>query len=112
MVKYLLSIGCPVDVKDNSDNYAVHYAAAYGWNDILRLLIEVGVSRNNSCYSCMLVLRGVTDIGTLRFTGRSVFEHPKYVEVDSFVHRYAQRPRQNIANTPRGRRYQYRCCRR
>merc|ERR1711920_916988 len=39
VVKYMLANGAPVYCKDSSDNSAVHYAAAYGWNDILKCLM-------------------------------------------------------------------------
>jgi len=40
LVKYLLvSVGSPVDALDTSDHNLVHYAAAYGWNSILKLLL-------------------------------------------------------------------------
>merc|ERR1712130_76289 len=40
VVQYMLSIGCPSYTKDSSDNSAIHYAAGYGWNDILRALCK------------------------------------------------------------------------
>ena len=42
VVAYLLKIGVQVEACDTSDNRAVHYAAAYGWDDCLDLLLEAG----------------------------------------------------------------------
>ncbi|CEP17999.1 hypothetical protein [Parasitella parasitica] len=39
---YLLSIGVDADAPDSSHNYSTHYAAAYGYMDILHLLIQYG----------------------------------------------------------------------
>ena len=40
VVKFMLANGAPAYTKDSSDNSAIHYAAAYGWNDILKCLLE------------------------------------------------------------------------
>ena len=39
VVKWMLSTGCPAYTKDSSENSAIHYAAGYGWNDILQCLM-------------------------------------------------------------------------
>eukprot|EP01083_Nonionella_stella_P092242 258159_1 len=40
IVKYMLQSGAPAYAADSSGNSAIHYAAAYGWNDILKCLME------------------------------------------------------------------------
>ena len=40
VVKYLLRNGSPGYACDSSENSAIHYAAAYGWNDILKCLLQ------------------------------------------------------------------------
>lgn len=42
IVSHLLKHGINPDCADSSGNTAVHYAAGYGWNHILKYLIEVG----------------------------------------------------------------------
>jgi len=39
VVNYLLSKGCSYDLPDSSSNYPIHYAAAYGYKDIMDMLI-------------------------------------------------------------------------
>eukprot|EP00478_Filoreta_tenera_P003608 GABV01003826.1.p1 GENE.GABV01003826.1~~GABV01003826.1.p1 ORF type:complete len:167 (-),score=67.54 GABV01003826.1:26-457(-) len=44
IVKFLVQNGSPVHVCDSSDNFVTHYAAAYGFTDVLKLLITAGAS--------------------------------------------------------------------
>jgi len=39
LVKYLLLLGYPLDACDSSSNNLVHYAAAYGWADIVEMIL-------------------------------------------------------------------------
>lgn len=40
IVAYCLRIGVNPNFKDHSENTALHYACAYGWRNIVKLLIE------------------------------------------------------------------------
>lgn len=46
MVRYLIEQGSDPAASDSSDTYAAHYAAAYGWHDILTLLHKCNASMN------------------------------------------------------------------
>jgi ankyrin repeat protein len=46
MVRYLIEQGADPNASDSSDTYPAHYAAAYGWNDLLLLLHKCNVSMN------------------------------------------------------------------
>jgi ankyrin repeat protein/predicted DNA-binding WGR domain protein len=42
----LLSKGAPFDHPDSSNNYPIHYAAAYGWVECIDLLVKAGANIN------------------------------------------------------------------
>lgn len=46
IVHLLLSNGAKIDQPDSSLNYPIHYAVAYGWVEILDLLIKCGANIN------------------------------------------------------------------
>jgi ankyrin repeat protein len=35
-------VGVDPNAKDSSDNHAMHYAAAYGWVECLKVLVKAG----------------------------------------------------------------------
>ncbi|KAJ3047048.1 hypothetical protein HK102_013012, partial [Quaeritorhiza haematococci] len=42
VVRYLLEKGADAEAKDSSNNTPLHYASAYGWMEVVRLLVEWG----------------------------------------------------------------------
>jgi len=46
VVSYLLRLGANESIKDSSGNGLAHYAAAYGWYFILKLVLEAGCNPN------------------------------------------------------------------
>merc|ERR1712228_974097 len=94
VVKYMLSIGCPVYCKDSSDNAAIHYAAAYGWNDILKCLMEAPfcnpgvfnmwklspffiamIKGNDLCATTLLETKNIDYVNAVDSDGKSILHH-------------------------------------
>jgi ankyrin repeat protein len=48
VVAYLLRVGVNPNFKDVSENTALHYACAYGWKNIVKLLVEEGGADPNT----------------------------------------------------------------
>ena len=46
VVSYLLNLGADPNATDTSGNTAMHYAAAYGWPFVVKLLVEAGAEPN------------------------------------------------------------------
>mmetsp|Transcript_26293 Transcript_26293/g.12359 ORF Transcript_26293/g.12359 Transcript_26293/m.12359 type:complete len:108 (+) Transcript_26293:171-494(+) len=46
IVSYLLNKGADYDDPDSSKNYPLHYACAFGWPEIIDLLIKAGAQVN------------------------------------------------------------------
>jgi len=43
----ILKAGCPYMEPDSSKNFPLHYAAAYGWPELIDLMIKVGADINS-----------------------------------------------------------------
>ena len=90
VLSYLMGAGVNVDAQDSSENTAVHYAAAYGWVECLKILCDyadpdarncwsstpLSVALKKGTYACAAVLLKLTDrvdVNVCDKTGRSLF---------------------------------------
>ena len=58
VVNYLLSMGAPFDLGDSSNNHPIHYAAGYGYKEIIDMLVQAGCNinaKNNWNYSALSI---------------------------------------------------------